>query len=176
MDGFACSSWYELRYTSPHLDTAPFDRKAVDYWLPVDLYVGGAEHAVMHLLYSRFWTKVMYDAGLVGFKEPFARLMNQGMLLSYDGQKMSKSRHNVITPDEVVEQYGADTLRLYELFMAPFEQEVSWSKEGISGATASSRGSGNWRSEPSMLHMGAHRCSCPEAGASGEQAGQTHYG
>jgi len=134
MDGFACSSWYELRYTSPHNDNAPFDRAAVDYWLPVDLYVGGAEHAVMHLLYSRFWTKVMYDEGLVGFTEPFARLMNQGMLLSYDGQKMSKSRHNVITPDEVVEQYGADTLRLYELFMAPFEQEVAWSKEGISGA------------------------------------------
>ena len=88
----------------------------------------------MHLLYSRFWTKVMYDEGLVGFTEPFARLMNQGMLLSYDGQKMSKSKHNVITPDEVVEQYGADTLRLYELFMAPFEQEVAWSKEGISGA------------------------------------------
>jgi leucyl-tRNA synthetase len=134
MDGFACSSWYELRYTSPHNDKAPFDRAAVDYWLPVDLYVGGAEHAVMHLLYSRFWTKVMYDEGLVGFTEPFARLMNQGMLLSHDGQKMSKSRHNVITPDEVVDQYGADTLRLYELFMAPFEQEVAWSKEGISGA------------------------------------------
>jgi len=134
MDGFACSSWYELRYTSPHNDKVPFDRAAVDYWLPVDLYVGGAEHAVMHLLYSRFWTKVMYDEGLVGFTEPFARLMNQGMLLSYDGQKMSKSKHNVITPDEVVDQYGADTLRLYELFMAPFEQEVAWSKEGISGA------------------------------------------
>jgi leucyl-tRNA synthetase len=134
MDGFACSSWYELRYTSPHNDKAPFDRATIDYWLPVDLYVGGAEHAVMHLLYARFWTKVMYDEGLVGFTEPFARLMNQGMLLSYDGQKMSKSRHNVITPDEVVEQYGADTLRLYELFMAPFEQEVAWSKEGISGA------------------------------------------
>lgn len=134
MDGFACSSWYELRYTSPHDEKAPFDRSSVDYWLPVDLYVGGAEHAVMHLLYSRFWTKVMYDEGLIGFTEPFARLMNQGMLLSYDGQKMSKSRHNVITPDEVVEQYGADTLRLYELFMAPFEQEVAWSKEGISGA------------------------------------------
>jgi len=131
---FACSSWYELRYTSPHDDKVPFDRAKVDYWLPVDLYVGGAEHAVMHLLYSRFWTKVMYDEGLIGFTEPFARLMNQGMLLSYDGQKMSKSRHNVITPDEVVEQYGADTLRLYELFMAPFEQEVAWSKEGISGA------------------------------------------
>ncbi len=134
MDGFACSSWYELRYTSPHNDKAPFDRATIDYWLPVDLYVGGAEHAVMHLLYARFWTKVMYDEGLVGFTEPFARLMNQGMLLSYDGQKMSKSRHNVITPDEVVEQYGADTLRLYELFMAPFEQEVAWSKESISGA------------------------------------------
>lgn len=134
MDGFACSSWYELRYTSPHNDKAPFDRATIDYWLPVDLYVGGAEHAVMHLLYARFWTKVMYDEGLVGFTEPFARLMNQGMLLSYDGQKMSKSKHNVITPDEVVEQYGADTLRLYELFMAPFEQEVAWSKEGISGA------------------------------------------
>jgi leucyl-tRNA synthetase len=134
MDGFACSSWYELRYTSPHNDKAPFDRATIDYWLPVDLYVGGAEHAVMHLLYSRFWTKVMYDEGLVGFTEPFARLMNQGMLLSYDGQRMSKSKHNVITPDEVVEQYGADTLRLFELFMAPFEQEVAWSKEGISGA------------------------------------------
>jgi len=134
MDGFACSSWYELRYTSPHNDKAAFDRATVDYWLPVDLYVGGAEHAVMHLLYARFWTKVMYDEGVVGFTEPFARLMNQGMLLSYDGQKMSKSKHNVITPDEVVEQYGADTLRLYELFMAPFEQEVAWSKEGISGA------------------------------------------
>ncbi|MHB8106067.1 MAG: leucine--tRNA ligase [Candidatus Cryosericum sp.] len=134
MDGFACSSWYELRYTSPHNDKAAFDRATVDYWLPVDLYVGGAEHAVMHLLYSRFWTKAMYDEGLLGFTEPFSRLMNQGMLLSYDGQKMSKSKHNVITPDEVVEQYGADTLRLYELFMAPFEQEVAWSKEGISGA------------------------------------------
>jgi len=134
MDGFACSSWYELRYTSPHNDKAPFDRATIDYWLPVDLYVGGAEHAVMHLLYARFWTKVMYDEGLVGFTEPFARLMNQGMLLSYDGQRMSKSKHNVITPDEVVEQYGADTLRLFELFMAPFEQEVAWSKEGISGA------------------------------------------
>jgi len=133
MGGFACSSWYFLRYPNPRLDTAPFEPEKVRYWLPVDLYVGGAEHAVMHLLYARFWTKVMYDAGLVHFKEPFQKLMNQGMILGADGVKMSKSKGNVITPDSVVEQYGADTLRMYELFIAPFEQEVAWSEQGIRG-------------------------------------------
>jgi len=133
MAGFACSSWYFLRFASPGCDSAPFDRNEVDKWLPVDLYVGGAEHAVMHLIYARFWTKVMYDAGMLGFTEPFSCLKNQGMLLSYDHQKMSKSKGNVITPDEMVVKYGADALRLYIIFMGPFEAEIEWSEEGIAG-------------------------------------------
>lgn len=133
MAGFACSSWYFLRFASPDCHEAPFDRKEVDRWLPVDLYVGGAEHAVMHLIYARFWTKVMYDAGMLDFVEPFTCLKNQGMLLSYDHQKMSKSKGNVITPDEMVVKYGADALRLYIIFMGPFEAELEWSEDGIAG-------------------------------------------
>ncbi len=133
MGGFACSSWYFLRFTSPHEDSYPFNPEAMRYWMPVDLYVGGAEHAVMHLLYARFWTKVMYDAGIVPFREPFQRLMNQGVVHAPDGLRMSKSRGNVITPDSVVERFGADSLRGYELFMAPFEQNVAWSDEGVRG-------------------------------------------
>jgi leucyl-tRNA synthetase len=134
MGGFACSSWYFLRFTSPHYEEGPFEPQAMRYWMPVDLYVGGAEHAVLHLLYSRFWTKVMADAELVPFREPFARLMNQGQLLGPDGQRMSKARGNVITPDSMVAEYGADALRIYEMFMAPFEQDSSWNPEGINGA------------------------------------------
>lgn len=134
MGGFACSSWYFLRFTSPHYDEGPFEPGAMRYWMPVDLYVGGAEHAVLHLLYSRFWTKVAADAGLVLFREPFTRLMNQGHLLGPDGQRMSKSRGNVINPDDVVAEYGADSLRVYEMFMAPFDQEVAWNTDGINGA------------------------------------------
>ncbi len=134
MGGFACSSWYFLRFSSPHYDQGPFDPQAMRYWLPVDLYVGGAEHAVLHLLYARFWIKVMADAGLLPFREPFARLLNQGQLLGPDGLRMSKSRGNVITPDAMVETYGADALRIYEMFMAPFEQDIAWSTEGIQGA------------------------------------------
>ncbi|MBI4864055.1 MAG: leucine--tRNA ligase [Candidatus Riflebacteria bacterium] len=133
MDGFACSSWYFLRFPDPGHGEGPFSPEAVRYWLPVDLYVGGAEHAVMHLLYARFWTKVMFDAGLIHFREPFQRLRNQGMLLGADGTKMSKSRGNVVTPDEVVQRYGADTVRAYLLFLGSFEQEVPWSDEAISG-------------------------------------------
>ncbi|MBN2587014.1 MAG: leucine--tRNA ligase [Candidatus Fermentibacteraceae bacterium] len=133
MAGFACSSWYFLRFASPHEKDRPFDPDAVRYWLPVDLYVGGAEHAVMHLIYARFWTKVMYDAGMLDFREPFLVLKNQGMILGADGQKMSKSKGNVITPDEMVEKYGTDALRLYILFMGPFEAELEWSEEGIAG-------------------------------------------
>jgi len=133
MDGFACSSWYFLRFPNPHEPQAAFDRATVDYWLPVDLYVGGAEHAVMHLLYARFWTKVMADAGIVDFREPFAKLRNQGMIYGADGQKMSKSRGNVVTPDDVVERYGADALRAYELFMGPFELDNAWDKDGPKG-------------------------------------------
>lgn len=135
LDGFACSSWYFLRFASPHYDAGPFDKKAGDYWLPVDLYVGGAEHAVMHLLYARMWTKVMYDAGLVRFTEPFPVLRNQGMIWAADGQKMSKSRGNVVTPDAMVEKYGADALRLWELFMGPFEEATNWNEEGVVGTS-----------------------------------------
>ncbi|MCL5104001.1 MAG: leucine--tRNA ligase [Armatimonadetes bacterium] len=184
MGGFACSSWYFLRFVSPRLDTAPFDKALASYWLPVDLYVGGAEHAVMHLLYARFWTKVLHDAGWVPFVEPFAKLMNQGMVLANTSHrtmeagesvetegddeadrpfdlaqdrdliplfpeeaaamdpekiiwkfvKMSKSKRNVVTPDAMAEKFGADALRTYELFVAPFEDAVQWSEDGMNGA------------------------------------------
>jgi leucyl-tRNA synthetase len=135
MGGFACSSWYFLRFADPHNEQAAFDARAAAYWLPVDLYVGGAEHAVMHLLYARFWTKVMYDAGLVGFAEPFARLRNQGMILASDGRKMSKSYGNVITPDEVVAKHGADALRAYEGFISDFMLDVPWNEDGLQGVS-----------------------------------------
>jgi leucyl-tRNA synthetase len=133
MDGFACSSWYFLRFPNPKEDAAAFDRATADYWLPVDLYVGGAEHAVMHLLYARFWTKVMADAGIISFREPFKKLRNQGIIYGADGQKMSKSRGNVVTPDDVVERWGADALRCYELFMGPFELDNVWDNDGPKG-------------------------------------------
>jgi leucyl-tRNA synthetase len=104
------------------------------YWMPVDLYVGGAEHAVLHLLYARFWMYFLADEGLIHFKEPFTKLLNQGQMIGTDGLRMSKSRGNVIIPDNMVEKYGADALRVYELFMAPFDQDVHWSDEGINGA------------------------------------------
>jgi leucyl-tRNA synthetase len=134
MGGFACSSWYFLRFADPWYDEGPFNPAAVRRWLPVDLYVGGAEHAVMHLLYARFWTKVLADAGLIDFREPFPRLRSQGIVHAADGKRMSKSRGNVVTPDEVVARYGADTLRLHLLFMAPFDRNVNWDEEGIAGA------------------------------------------
>jgi leucyl-tRNA synthetase len=133
MGGFACSSWYFLRFPSPDEDRRPFDPEAVGYWAPPDLYVGGAEHAVLHLMYARFWIKVMYDAGLVPFNEPFPELVNQGILHGPDGVRMSKSRGNVVTPDAMVAEYGADSLRLYEMFMAPFDQDVDWNEDGING-------------------------------------------
>ncbi len=134
MGGFACSSWYFLRFTSPNYHAGPFDPAAMNYWMPADLYVGGAEHAVLHLLYSRFWTHVLADIGLVSFKEPFKKLANQGILHGPDGKRMSKTAGNVITPDEVIAEHGADALRIFELFVAPFEQDVNWSTAGINGA------------------------------------------
>ena len=134
MDGFACSSWYFLRFADPHNDEEPFSKEKAKFWLPVDDYIGGAEHAVMHLLYARMWTKVMFDAGLIEFDEPFKALRNQGMILAPDGRKMSKSWGNVISPDEIIEQgYGADAIRLMELFIGPWNQEAAWSVEGMGG-------------------------------------------
>jgi leucyl-tRNA synthetase len=132
MDTFVDSSWYYLRYCDPQNDEAPFDRGMVDYWLPVNQYIGGIEHAILHLLYARFFTKVMYDLGIVGFQEPFARLFNQGMLY-YQGAKMSKSKGNVIAPDEMVERYGAEAVRLYVLYMGPAEDDKEWQDAGIEG-------------------------------------------
>ncbi len=132
MDTFVDSSWYFLRYCDPKHDRAPFDRGMVDYWLPVNQYIGGIEHAILHLLYARFFTKVMYDLGIVGFQEPFARLFNQGML-HYRGAKMSKSKGNVVAPDEMVERYGAEAVRLYVLYMGPAEDDKEWQDAGIEG-------------------------------------------
>ncbi len=174
MGGYACSSWYFFRFTDPRNEKEFASRKAIDYWMPVDLYAGGIEHARSHLLYARFWTKVLYDEGLVGFEEPFLRLKNQGSLLAYtpgrrpksegDGTadedrivdwivlrpeereaypkdqviwrwaRMSKSKGNVVTPDEIAERYGADSLRVYEMFVAPYEDDVQWTEEGIHGS------------------------------------------
>ncbi len=135
MDGFACSSWYFLRFADPHNDQAPFSPEKAAFWLPVDDYIGGAEHAVMHLLYARFWTKVMYDEGLITFEEPFQTLRNHGMILAPDGAKMSKSKGNTIEPDSLISQgYGADTIRLMELFVGPWNQVANWSVEGMGGA------------------------------------------
>ena len=132
MDTFMCSSWYFLRYASPLYDAAPFAPGKAKYWLPVDLYTGGAEHAVMHLFYARFFIKALRDMGLVDFDEPFTRLFNQGVII-VERQKMSKSRGNVITPDEYVSELGADAVRAYLMFIAPWEKGGEWDDSGISG-------------------------------------------
>jgi leucyl-tRNA synthetase len=133
MPQWAGSCWYYLRYLDPHNTTALADREKIEYWMPVDLYVGGAEHAVLHLLYARFWHKVLFDIGVVNTDEPFRRLVNQGMILGEGGVKMSKSLGNVINPDEIVEGYGADSMRIYEMFMGPLRQEKPWSTQGLTG-------------------------------------------
>lgn len=166
MPQWAGSSWYFLRYCDPHNDQEAWSKEADEYWMPVDMYVGGVEHAVLHLLYARFWQKVLYDAGLVSSPEPFKKLVNQGMILAYSYrddagkyyypkqverrgndyyvketgvkvntqvEKMSKSRYNVVNPDDVIEEYGADSMRLYEMFMGPIEAEKPWASEGING-------------------------------------------
>ncbi|MEW6426129.1 MAG: leucine--tRNA ligase, partial [Bacillota bacterium] len=132
MDTFMCSSWYYYRYTSPREETAAWDKAKVDHWLPVDQYIGGVEHAILHLLYSRFFTKVLYDLGLVNNSEPFTNLLTQGMVLK-DGAKMSKSKGNIVSPEEIIEAYGADTARLFILFAAPPERDLEWSDQGVEG-------------------------------------------
>lgn len=134
MPQWAGSCWYYIRYIDPHNDKAIADKKLLDHWLPVDLYIGGQEHAVLHLLYARFWHKFLYDQGVVSCKEPFKKLFHQGMILGENGEKMSKSRGNVINPDDIIEKYGADTLRLYEMFMGPLEASLPWSNSGLEGS------------------------------------------
>lgn len=134
MPQWAGSCWYYMRYIDPHNDKAIADKALLDHWLPVDLYIGGSEHAVLHLLYARFWHKFLHDIGIVSSNEPFKKLFHQGMILGSNGEKMSKSRGNVINPDDVIRDYGADSLRLYEMFMGPLEASLPWSNTGLDGA------------------------------------------
>ena len=133
MDTFICSSWYFMRYADPHNDKLPFDRDKVNYWSPVDQYIGGIEHAILHLLYSRFFTKVLRDAKMLDYDEPFTNLLTQGMVIK-DGAKMSKSLGNVVSPEEIINKYGADTARLFILFAAPVERDLDWSDQGVEGS------------------------------------------
>ena len=132
MDTFVDSSWYFMRYCDARNDKAPWDRAALDYWMPVDQYIGGIEHAILHLMYARFFSKALADLGLVGFQEPFARLFTQGMI-TRDGAKMSKSSGNVVSPRDYVERYGADTARSYILYVGPADQDADWSDKGVGG-------------------------------------------
>ena len=133
MPQWAGSSWYYLRYIDPRNQDALVSKEKEKYWSPVDMYVGGAEHATRHLIYARFWHKFLYDIGVVNYTEPFKRLQNVGLIMAEDGRKMSKRWGNVINPDDIVETYGADTLRVYEMFMGPFDQSSAWSTESIIG-------------------------------------------
>ena len=133
MPQWAGSCWYYLRFTDPSNHTEAWSKKNEDYWMPVDLYIGGQEHAVLHLLYARFWHHVLFDLGLLSTKEPFKKLYNQGMILGDDGTKMSKSRGNVINPEDIIEQYGADAMRLYEMFMGPLNKSKPWNTKGLQG-------------------------------------------
>ncbi|MBR3384502.1 MAG: class I tRNA ligase family protein, partial [Atopobiaceae bacterium] len=134
MDTFTCSSWYYLRYCDPHNDQEPFSKAAVDHWMGVDNYIGGIEHAILHLLYSRFWTKVMRDMGMIDLDEPFINLLCQGMVKDANGDTMSKSKGNVVPPSSVIGPYGADTMRLAILFIAPSEKDFNWDEEVVAGA------------------------------------------
>ncbi|MGD7044309.1 leucine--tRNA ligase [Jeotgalibacillus proteolyticus] len=134
MPQWAGSCWYYLRYIDPNNDDAIADPEKINHWLPVDMYIGGAEHAVLHLLYARFWHKVLYDLGVVPTKEPFQKLFNQGMILGENNEKMSKSKGNVVNPDEIVKTHGADTLRVYEMFMGPLDASIAWSENGLDGS------------------------------------------
>ncbi|MEG0443411.1 MAG: class I tRNA ligase family protein, partial [Carnobacterium sp.] len=134
MPQWAGSSWYYLRFIDPANEEMIADPEKLKEWLPVDIYIGGAEHAVLHLLYARFWYKFLYDIGVVPTKEPFQKLFNQGMILGENNEKMSKSKGNVVNPDDVVEKYGADTLRMYEMFMGPLDASIAWNENGLEGS------------------------------------------
>jgi len=133
MDTFVCSSWYFDRFCSPHESDIPFSREAVDYWMPVDQYIGGVEHAILHLMYARFFTKFLYDINMLSCEEPFTNLLTQGMVLK-EGTKMSKSKGNVVSPEDIIGTYGADTARLFILFASPPERDLEWSDQGVEGS------------------------------------------
>jgi leucyl-tRNA synthetase len=133
MPQWAGSSWYFLRYIDPKNDKELASQEALKYWLPVDWYNGGMEHTTLHLLYSRFWHRFLYDQGIVPTKEPYAKRTSHGMILGSNGEKMSKSRGNVVNPDDIIDEYGADTLRTYEMFIGAFDQAANWSMEGVQG-------------------------------------------
>jgi leucyl-tRNA synthetase len=164
MDTFVDSSWYFLRYCDPHNDHAPFDRAAIDEWLPVDQYIGGVEHAVMHLLYARYFIKVLNDLGLVGFREPFARLFNHGWV-DMGGAKMSKSKGNVVSPDDFIREFGADALRLYILFIGPADARVEWQPTGLEGMARFLR---------RLWRVGLEVSALPETPAEGALAHKAH--
>jgi leucyl-tRNA synthetase len=155
MPNWAGSCWYYLRFCDPKNSSEPWNKEIEKYWLPVDLYVGGVEHAVLHLLYARFWHKVLYELGFVSTKEPFQKLMNQGMILGADGEKMSKSRGNVINPDHVVAESGADSLRLYEMFMGPLEKVKPWKEEGVKGVSNFLHRAYRFFADPTHIKMGS---------------------
>jgi leucyl-tRNA synthetase len=134
MDTFVDSSWYFYRYTSAKYDKGPIDPAAAEYWFPIDQYIGGVEHAILHLIYSRFWTKVMRDLGLIKNDEPVERLFTQGMVIK-NGAKMSKSKGNVVSPDEMIARYGADAARMYSLFAAPPDRDLDWQEDGVAGVS-----------------------------------------
>lgn len=167
MDTFTCSSWYYLRYTDPHNDKAPFSKEAVDRWMPVDNYVGGIEHAILHLLYSRFWTKVLRDMGMIDADEPFTNLLCQGMVKDENGETMSKSKGNVVPPSSVIDPYGADTMRLAILFVAPPEKDFDWDPEAVAGANRFVKRA--WR-VVWLLSQGAKRGEVDPARLSGSDA------
>jgi leucyl-tRNA synthetase len=134
MDTFVDSSWYFYRYPDAHNASAPFSRGKIDYWFPIDQYIGGVEHAILHLIYSRFWTKVMRDLGLIGNDEPATRLFTQGMVIR-NGAKMSKSKGNVVSPDDMIGRYGSDATRMYSLFAAPPDRDLDWQEDGVAGVS-----------------------------------------
>ncbi len=135
MPQWAGSSWYFLRYMDPHNENALASKEAIDYWTPIDWYNGGMEHTTLHLLYSRFWHKFLYDIGIVPTKEPYAKRTSHGMILGNNGEKMSKSKGNVVNPDDIVAEFGADSFRTYEMFIGPFDQSTPWSMESLRGCS-----------------------------------------
>ena len=154
MDTFVDSSWYFYRYTDAKNAKAPFDSATAQYWFPIDQYIGGVEHAILHLIYSRFWTKVMRDLGMITNDEPVERLFTQGMVIK-DGAKMSKSKGNVVSPDDMVARYGADSARMYALFAAPPDRDLDWQEDGVAGV---SRFLGRvWRIVTKYAPVGSHR-------------------